>query len=365
MKEKIIEIQTNPSYSIFLGKNLLTNSRLVQLCLEQKKRLALLSDERLSGTIAHEIQKVLKEAEMEVEIFPISSGEKFKTRETKQQLEDQLLEKKFGRDSCFLALGGGMVTDLVGYLASTYCRGVPWVALPTTLLGMVDAAIGGKTGVNTPHGKNLIGTFYPPLAVISDVAVLQSLPPQEWRNGVVEMIKHACIADKKLFEQLEISAKNLFKDDEMLLNLIEQSCRIKKKIVEQDERESGMRELLNFGHTIGHAIETLENYRLSHGEAVAIGMLVEASLAQAVGYFRKQELLKVKKILEAYQLPLQTKVFHNTEIFLEQLRLDKKSKASLPHFVLLKKIGEAHIEEGKFSFPVKYDLLQKILLEAI
>ncbi len=254
-----------------------------------------------------------------------------------------------------------MVTDLVGYVASTYCRGVPWMALPTTLLGMVDAAIGGKTGVNTPHGKNLIGSFYPPVAVIADVAVLKSLPKEEWRNGIVEMIKHACIADTSFFDQLESSMESLFEEDEILLHLIEQSCLIKKRIVEQDERESGMRELLNFGHTIGHAIEHLENYRLSHGEAVALGILVEAQLSVQIGLLASADFMRLQALLKSYELSLRTKVFNNKEKFLEQLRLDKKSKAAVPHFVLLKKIGEAHSEKVKFSFPIERELLEQSL----
>lgn len=361
MKVRTLNIEATPPYPIYLGKNLLISSQLAQLCLKQKKRVALLSDVRLSATLACEIQNTLKQSGIEAEIFSVPSGEVNKTRENKQHLEDLLFEKGYGRDSCFIALGGGMITDLIGYLASTYCRGVPWIALPTTLLAMVDASLGGKTGVNTPHGKNLIGTFYPPLAVIADVASLKSLPKEEWRNGIVEMIKHACIRDEKFFNQLETATETLFEDDEVLLHLIEWSCLIKKEIVEQDERESGMRELLNFGHTIGHVIESLEHYELSHGEAVAIGMLVEAQLSLQVGLLSSAGFMRLLRLLKSYDLPLKTEIFHNKEKFLEQLKLDKKSKKSLPHFVLLKKIGEACCEKMHFSFHVNSDLIERTL----
>lgn len=352
MKERSMVIQQHPSYAVYFGNGLLTSFLLVKQCAQQNRRLALLSDEKLTATLAKNIQSFLKEGGVEVEIFSVPSGEIHKTRETKQMLEDLLLEKKWGRDSCFIALGGGMVTDLVGYLASTYCRGIPWIAIPTTLLGMVDASIGGKTGVNTPHGKNLIGTFYPPTAVFIDIAVLKTLPQEEWRNGVVEMIKHACIADKKLFQELQGATKNLFEDDAQLLHLIEQSCSIKKNIVEKDEREMGVREILNFGHTIGHALESLEHYRISHGEAVAMGMVLESQLAQRLGFLKEQDALAIVELLEAYQIPLRRPVLEQNENFLKQLQLDKKSKKGVPHYVLLREIGKVHCEQNKYSFSI-------------
>ena len=227
---------------------------------------------------------------LEAILFSFPNGEQHKSRATKEKLEDQLFEKELGRDICVIALGGGVTTDLGGYLAATYCRGVPLVMMPTSLLGMVDASIGGKTGVNTPYGKNLVGSIYQPKKVLIDPATLQSLPLKELRNGIVEMIKHGLILDRDYFTYLNEHADQLLELDLSILEkAIFESCRIKREIVEQDDRESGKRNLLNFGHTVGHALENLTHYSLAHGEAVAIGILVESHLAVQLGHLNSND----------------------------------------------------------------------------
>ena len=361
MNLKKCEIQCSKPYSIYIGSGLLQSPLLQDVCHSLKRRLAIISDARLADTIAVSLQQSLTTSGMNVEIFTMPSGEIYKTRETKQELEDALLEKKYGRDSCFIALGGGVTTDLVGYLASTYCRGVPTITIPTTLLAMVDASIGGKTGVNTPHGKNIIGTFHQPAAVLIDVDVLKTLPKKEWNNGMVEIIKHSLIADAPLFSLLTTSTASLYNHTDLLLNVIDQSCCIKKNIVEQDELESGLRERLNFGHTIGHALEQIENYQISHGEAVAIGILVEAQLSLRSGLLKAEAFDAIESLLRAYQLPLRTTAFKNKTRFLEQLMMDKKSKFGKAHFVLLNDIGHAYRKGNKASFPIDPHLLNSTL----
>ena len=253
-----------------------------------------------------------------------------------------------------------MVTDLVGFLAATYCRGVPVIYLPTTLLAMVDASMGGKTGVNTPLGKNLIGTYTQPLAVCMDLSTLQTLPDCEWRNGIAEMIKHALIADAKLYQKMQASQSlSALKNRTDLVELIETNCFIKKTIVEQDEFEQHMRQLLNFGHTIGHAIETIEKYQIGHGEAVAIGMLVECHLAMQMGFISQSFIDQLHMVLQRYELPLKTHAFQNTEVFMQNLCLDKKSLLSIPQFVLLTDAGQPYVKEGCYTHPVKEEHLKQ------
>ena len=272
------------AYPIYIGSQLYQSDVVIQLCTALHKRLVIVTDTNLMDSYGIALQQLFQAKGVAVELLVFPAGEMYKTRATKQYLEDAMQRKQCGRDTCLLALGGGLVTDLVGFLAATYCRGIPVIYLPTTLLAMVDASMGGKTGVNTPLGKNLIGTFTQPHAVCMDVTTLQTLPEREWRNGLVEMIKHSLIADAALFTKMQASATlQAFQTRADLLYLIQRNCEIKKSIVEQDERESGKRAFLNYGHTLAHALETVGQHQLAHGEAVAIGLIFAARLARALG----------------------------------------------------------------------------------
>ena len=348
------------SYHIHFGGHLLESEFLLRLCTAMHKRLVVITDSNVREKYAEPLQKYLNKHDLNVALLSFPAGEYYKSRQTKAQLEDELQSKQYGRDTCILALGGGVVTDLVGFLAATYCRGVPVIYLPTTLLAMVDASVGGKTGVNTPLGKNLIGTFTQPHAVCMDVSTLQTLPDHEWRNGIAEMIKHAVIADAKLYQQMQASQSlAALQNRADLLDLIQTNCMIKKSIVEGDEFEHHRRQLLNFGHTIGHAIETIEDYQISHGEAVAIGMLVEAHLAVQMGYLAQTILDHLHALLLSYGLPLQTKAFQDQALFMQTLCLDKKSLLSVPQFVLLKDIGVPFVHAGRYTHPVEEGMLRK------
>lgn len=337
------------SYDIEIKSGLL--SELPTYLASFKERIAIITDENVAKlyTLPGDY------------LFTFPHGEQNKTRETKQRLEDQLLEKGLGRDTCIIALGGGVVTDLAGFIAATYCRGVPLVMIPTTLLGMVDASIGGKTGVNVPQGKNLIGCIYQPKKVCIDPATLKSLPLNELSNGVVEMIKHGLIADAQIFAYLENHAKQLLAlDPAVLEQAIFDSCRIKKEIVEEDEREKGKRHLLNFGHTVGHALERLTNYALPHGEAVAIGLLAESHMAVQLGYLAESDLERIRRVLQAYAVPLKMPKVA-PEALLKAMASDKKALKAKPRFVLIEAIGSPMPFGGNYCTEVEEGVIKKAL----
>jgi 3-dehydroquinate synthase len=359
---KQLTINLAPTYPIYIGDELLTHDVIKNLFTNLNKKLVIITDSNLVATIGKTLQKQLEQYGLTAELLAFPAGEAHKTRETKQSLEDQLLQRKYGRDTCLIALGGGVVTDLVGFLAATYCRGVPAIYVPTTLLAMVDASIGGKTGVDTPYGKNLIGCFYQPKAVLMNVNYLLSLSANEYRNGMVEIIKHAMIADADLFHRIKHQYVHIMeRAPNCLIELIDESCLIKKSMVEKDEKDLGMRQLLNFGHTIGHAIEAVSHYQLSHGEAVAIGMLVECYLSMQYGLLDEAVLQEIRTLLEQYHLPLQTNAFADKELFLEKMALDKKSINNKAYFVLLEKIGKPYVNAGQFTTRIDAQLLDQAL----
>lgn len=346
-----IPVKTRSEYSIYVGKDL--SKDFVDYCAAIDKRFAILVDENIFF-LGKKLLAFFQKKKIPAELFSVPAGEKNKTRETKQLLEDQLLEKKFGRDSCFIAIGGGVTTDIVGFLAATYCRGVPVIYFPTSLLAMVDASVGGKTAVNTPFGKNLIGTFTQPLSVWIDVESLETLPPSEWENGLVEMLKHGLIADKDYFIELKNYNEN------KSIDWIVKSCQIKKAIVEQDEHDLGIRQLLNYGHTIGHGIESIANYKISHGQAVALGIMVESYIAMQLGVLSKAVF---EVIYQAFQ-PIQSSVFQHLDLFMQSLQRDKKSKKNIPHFVLLQDIGKPQVIDNQYSFPVSDKIIHQALIWA-
>jgi 3-dehydroquinate synthase len=340
------------SYEIEVRNGLLKD--LASYSTTLSSRFAIVTHDSLSASYAEPLHNSLKALGNESFIFTFPSGEIHKNREIKESLENQLFEKGLGRDSCVIAIGGGVVTDLSGYLAATFCRGVPLVMVPTSLLAMVDASIGGKNGVNIPYGKNLIGTIYQPHKVVIDPNVLKTLPTADLINGVVEMIKHGLITDHDYFEYLEKNSEKLLKlNPEFLEKSIYDSCRIKKEIVEQDEKENGKRRLLNFGHTIGHALERLSNYLLYHGEAVAIGILVESYMSTLMGILDSVSFERIKKIIMDYKVPLRLQEKFTPDAILEAMRTDKKALKGLPRFVMIEKIGSCL--DYNFSYCTQVD----------
>ena len=289
-----------------------------------------------------------------VEVIEVHDGEEYKTIETVLFILDRLFQAKFDRKSTLIALGGGVIGDMTGFTASMYQRGIEFIQMPTTLLAQVDASVGGKTGVNNKYGKNLIGAFYQPKAVFIDPEFLDTLPPREFAAGVAEAIKMAIMFDKDFYEFIEKSDLN---DSKNRIELIARSVKLKANVVNQDEKEAGLRAVLNYGHTFGHVIENLTNYsNYLHGEAVAIGMVMANELAILLKLLSTEEAERIKKLLEKNNLPTSYKI-KNIEDFYEHFYLDKKSSQGDIAFILPNgKIG-THI--------IRKDIPKEFVLKAL
>jgi 3-dehydroquinate synthase len=281
------------------------------------------------------------------EALTFPAGERSKTRDTWARLTDTLLERGYGRDSGIVALGGGVTGDLAGFVAATYMRGVPYVQVPTTLLAMLDASVGGKTGVDTPNGKNLVGSFHPPVAVAADPLTLRTLPERDYRAGLAEAVKHGLIADRGYFEWIETHVSELGRREPgTLAALIRRSVEIKADVVSDDEREGGRRAILNAGHTIAHALEQVSKYGLPHGEAVAVGLVLECELAERLGLAHSGLHRRVKEILIRLGLPDQIQSQVDPTALMHGMRRDKKNRRGEIHFSLPVEVGRMHRHNG-------------------
>ena len=298
------------------------------------------------------------------DLLTIPAGETNKTRDTWARLTDQMLAKGYGRDSAVIAVGGGVVGDLAGFVAGTFMRGIPVVQIPTTLMAMVDASIGGKTAVDTPAGKNLVGVFHFPAAVLIDPQVLATLPLREMRAGLAEIVKHGVIANEAYLREVASSASKLLSkagpDSDTMLSVIVRSIEIKADIVSRDEREDGLRKTLNFGHTIGHAVELVSAYSLLHGEAVAIGMALEGRLAELVGVAQAGTADAITNALRAAGLPTDLPQPFDRDAVLEAMRSDKKARSGKMQFALPRRIGEMAGAETGWTVAVADDQLREV-----
>jgi len=277
----------------------------------------------------------------------IPDGEQAKDWRTLEQVFDALLAARCGRDTLVIALGGGVVGDLAGFAAAVYQRGVPFLQVPTTLLAQVDSSVGGKTAINHPRGKNMVGAFHQPLAVIADVATLNTLPERELRAGIAEVIKHGFILDADFVAWLEANIEKLLaRDRDALAHAVQRSCELKAQVVAADERETGQRALLNFGHTFGHAIEAGLGYgEWLHGEAVAAGMVLAAELSARVGNLAAADTARVRALLLRARLPVRGPAL-GAERYLQLMQVDKKAARGRVRFVLLEAIGRASLRDG-------------------
>lgn len=281
------------------------------------------------------------------ETLTFEPGERSKTRDSWARLTDSLLDRGFGRDSALVALGGGVAGDLAGFVAATYMRGIPYIQVPTTLLAMLDASVGGKTGIDTPHGKNLIGAFHPPAAVLADPRVLVTLPDRAYRAGLAEAVKHGLIADRGYFEWIETQAGSLIgRDPAALTHLIRRSVEIKAEVVSDDERESGRRAILNAGHTVAHALEQVSDYNLPHGEAVALGLVVECELAERLGVAAPGLRDRVSSLVGRLGLPGRVPKAFEPATLLDAMATDKKNRAAQIRCALVKRVGEMERDAG-------------------
>jgi len=335
------------SYPIYIGSGILARPELLTPHV-QGRQVMIVSNETVAPLYLQAVQSGLGDCSFEAVILP--DGEQFKTIPVWNQIFDALLAARFDRHCIVLALGGGVIGDMAGFAAACYQRGVGYIQIPTTLLAQVDSSVGGKTGVNHMLGKNMIGAFYQPQCVIADTGVLDTLDDRQLRAGVAEIIKYGLIRDSGFFDWLEVNIKALLdRDAEALSYAIERSCRNKAEIVAADERESGVRALLNLGHTFGHAIETGMGYgKWLHGEAVAAGMCMAADLSYRLQYLDKQGLDRCCSLIERAGLPTRAPAALSVERMLELMAVDKKVQDGRVRLVLLDTIGKASIH-GDYS----------------
>ena len=330
-----------PFTDFYIGQNLLSGSALHKVC--SKQRTILIADDNIQELYAVDLAN-----KIQAELLVIPSGERAKSQEVKQNLIDELFKRGCGRDTLLIACGGGVTTDLVGFVASVYMRGLPLMLIPTTLLCMVDACIGGKTAINTSHGKNLLGTLYYPQAIFADLDTLQTLPKKEWFNGFAEIWKMGLIYDSLIWEKTRI-------DPELILQAIE----AKVEIVSQDPTEQSLRRILNFGHTIGHALEVISDYEMAHGVAVALGCAVEAHLSMQLGYLSQEDFVQIEKRFSSFSLQLPKTYTRNK--LLAALYHDKKKALGQIRFVLIDKIGHALAFQGDYCRVVTQNALEPTL----
>ena len=292
-----------------------------------------------------------------VEHITFPAGEENKTREVKVRIEDEMFARGLGRDTCVIGMGGGVVTDMSGFVAATYCRKVPHVFIPTTLLAMVDAAIGGKTGVDVPAGKNLVGAFHDPMAVFIDSSFLATLSNEEFLNGIVETIKHGVVGSLALFAFLEDNAEAILRrDDDIVDELIAASMKVKLDVIAVDACESGMRRMLNFGHTMGHAYEVCSKYGVSHGRAVSMGMAAEAAISMRMGMLPADAFMRIMALLQTYGLPCHPDVKYDAKVLMEAMSLDKKAICKKVRIVAIKDIGSVDECNGEYCLEINRDV---------
>ena len=338
---KRITVSTERPYEILIAGGLLTEVPKDLKVLNLGHRYALISDSQVAEYLGEDLKGLLLAEGLETELFTFPAGEASKTMDTVVELARKMVRAGFDRKCAVIALGGGVTGDLAGFLASIYLRGVPYVQMPTSLLAQVDSSVGGKTGVDLPEGKNLLGTFYQPARVYIDYGTLTTLPFEHLKNGLAEVVKYGCISSPALFSFLEERAERLlYYDAEALEHIIYESCRIKADIVSRDEKEGGLRRVLNFGHTIGHAIEAATNYQLLHGFCVAIGMVAAARLSERLGLAEEPLSPRLEALLKSLGLPVRLPEGLGLDEILGFLRADKKVWKGRLTFVLLKRLGE-------------------------
>ena len=351
------------SYDILIGRGLLGDlpALLSRAC--PAARYAVIADSHVAELYGERLVGTLHDGTLHADLFTFPAGEWNKSRDSWAVLTDRLMAAGLGRDAAIVALGGGVTGDLAGFVAATYLRGVPYVQIPTTLLAMIDSSIGGKTGVDLPAGKNLVGAFHQPRLVVADLDVLATLPVVQVAAGMAEAVKHGVIADAEYFAFLEGAHQAVAaKDGAALERVVRRSVEIKAAVVARDEREAGLRAVLNFGHTLAHAIETVVKYEVAHGEAVAIGMVQEARLAEVLGIAAAGTAGRVRQALERYQLPLELPETARVDDLIAAMHRDKKARGGEVRFALPRRVGEMHGDaHAGWTTPVPEQALRGVL----
>ncbi len=344
------------SYDIVIGNNILQNLGL-RLKEFRPTKVAIISNKTVYPIFSDTILRSLKEYNIVPEIILIPDGEEYKDLLWTYYIHGELLKAKFDRNSLLVAVGGGVIGDMAGFIAATYMRGIRFIQVPTTLLAQVDSSVGGKTGVNHPIGKNMIGAFYQPSLVMIDTDTLKTLPLKELNAGMAEVIKYGVISDSDLCEYLKKNHDGIIALGEGIAHIIKRSCEIKADVVSKDEREAGLRAILNFGHTVGHAVETLTGYKkFLHGEAIAIGMCAAAEIAVKMGIFSEKEAGHIKELVEMYNLPSGIPEELGDSDMINAMEIDKKAKAGKLMFILPEAMGRVRIEED-----VEKEMIKEVL----
>lgn len=334
------------SYPILIQPGLLENVGADLAARNIGKRYGVISDDHVASLYGEILLQSLTSAGLDGELIVFPRGESSKNLQTIAMLASELAGRGFDRSDALIALGGGVTGDLTGFLASVYMRGIPFLQVPTTLLAQVDSSVGGKTGVDIPEGKNLVGTFYQPQAVYIDPDVLKTLPMEEILGGLAEVIKYGVIQDRNFFDFLSRERESILAvENDVIIPMIVRCCEIKAHVVEEDEREGGLRRILNYGHTIGHAVEAASDFSLLHGLAIAIGMRAAADLAVLGGYLAGEEAVRLRKLLEDYGLPTVIPPNLDRNAIKRFLQTDKKTTGGRVFFVLPETIGRVIVTD--------------------
>ncbi len=364
MNQIIMKIPANKSfsYSINVGFDLLSHPEEWLPHDSHTKRLVIITDDNISHIYGEKLSNTLSKYKPLVLSF--LPGERSKNYQTKQLLEEQMIQHHCNRDTLILSLGGGVVGDLAGFIASTYMRGIPYIQIPTTLLAMVDSSVGGKTGINTNQGKNLIGSFWQPSCVVADLNCLMTLSQVHIINGLIEAIKVFMTNDVDHLNYVidhinDIQHKNI----SILKNIVEQAIKIKVDIVSQDERENSQRMILNFGHTIGHALEKITDYTMLHGYAVALGILVEAKISQSMGFLSSEEYHIIQSLFLRLNISGSQLKNMNFDDIVQATKSDKKTKSNNVRYILLKKLGQVCKDNNIFAHPVSDEMVNNALFD--
>ena len=343
-KTLTVQLSGNRSYPIYIGQDILGDP--AYLCPHIKGRqVCIVTNETIAPLYLEALESLLGEYHVDTVVLP--DGESHKSLETINHIYDSLLKNTHNRTTTLIALGGGVIGDMCGYAAATYQRGVNFIQIPTTLLSQVDSSVGGKTGVNHSLGKNMIGAFHQPQAVIIDTHVLTTLPPKELSAGVAEVIKYGLLGDEPFYQWIESHIEKLMSLDEAILTeAIARSCQNKADIVALDEREGGVRALLNLGHTFGHAIETAQGYGAwLHGEAVSVGMVIAVELSVLLGNVDQSEVVRLCQLLQKANLPIKAPDDMSADQFLQLMALDKKVLDGRLRLIILESIGKAVVSD--------------------
>ena len=350
------------NYDIIIGQNLLDNFYTQIKDIKNINRYVIITENSVRKLYGLKLQKQLKAKKLKVDLLSFPAGEVNKNQYIKTKLENQMFAKACGRDTLIIALGGGVVGDLAGFIAATYMRGIPYVQVPTSLLAMTDSSVGGKTGIDNLYGKNLVGAFWQPQKVVADTSLLKSLPQEQFINGFIEALKMFLTNDASMVKYcIQNLDKILARDSKIVEKVITSAIRIKAQIVTQDEFEKNDRMILNFGHTIGHAIETLSNYKLLHGYAVALGILVEAKISELSKILDPKNYQLIEDTILKLDVNKKELQKYSQNKIIQIMKHDKKARQGKAQFVLLSDIGKVYKKNDSYAHNVSDKIVAKAL----